>query len=138
MRATISVMIPKGYWHIVKQWLNRVLKAEDDLYLLPPKITVGDKEVTYKTVSGFGKYTICYTQLKDILIIKFEGRRNSFRGGTPYLKFNWVDRFEVNKPVDVILKDINPLAPEVKFLGWVEVYETSEPNKPFYRSWSEG
>lgn len=138
MKTTITIMIPKGYWHIVKQWLKKLENAEKDLYLLPPKVDVGDKEITYETFSGFGKYTICYTSLKDVLIIKYEGRRNSFRGGTPYLEFNWQGKFEINTPVDVILKDINPLAPEVKFLGWVEKFETSEPNKPFYCYWSEG
>jgi len=138
MKTTISVMIPKGYWHVISQWLNKVAKAEKDLYLLPPKIVVGDREITYETVLGYGKYTICYTSLKDMLIIKFEGRRNSFRMGIPYLEFDWEDRFEVNTPVVVIFKDINPFAPEIRFLGWVETFETSEPNKPFYRSWRVG
>jgi hypothetical protein len=98
---------------------------------------VGDKEITYETALGYGKYKLCYTSLKDILIITFEGRRNSFRVGIPYLEFHWQGRFEINTPVDVILRDINLLAPEVKFLGWVETFETSQPNKPFYRSWRD-
>jgi len=135
METTISVAIPQGYWGIVKRWLNRVARAPELLGYPEPEVEVGeDGTILYRTASGFGQYNIKAN--RTTLLISFAGRRNSFRSGTPFLGFHWVCYYRHSMPITVILRDVNPFAPEIHFLGWVEEYKTSAPEKlfPYNRS----
>jgi len=134
METTISVAIPQGYWGIVKRWLGRVARAPELLGYPEPKVEVLEDGIVYTTASGNGQYIIRTD--KTELIITFEGRRNSFRRGTPFLGFCWDGDYRHSMPITVILRDVNPFAPEIHFLGWVEEYKTSAPEKlfPYNRS----
>jgi len=132
METTISVTIPQGYWGIVKRWLGRVARAPELLGYPEPEVEVGkDGTILYRTFSRFGRYAIKANKNRTTLLISFAGRRNSFRSGTPFLGFHWVCYYRRNISITVILRDINPFAPEIHFLGWVEEYKTSAPEKLF-------
>jgi hypothetical protein len=132
METTISVAIPQGYWGIVKRWLNRVARAPELLEPPLPSVKVlEDGSIVYTTASGHGAYTLSYC--REELLITFEGRRNSFRSGTPFLGFRWDGDLLNNEQITVILKDVNPFAPEISFLGIVLSYGTSKPEAPFYK-----
>lgn len=135
MQTEISVMIPSGYWGLVKRWLSRVAKAPDLLEEPLPSVRIDNDTIIYTTASGCGQYKIRANKYE--LYIAFEGRRFSFRFGTPFFEISWFDAYEVFGEVDVILKDVNPFAPEVVFLGHVESFNTSEPSIPFYKVPSE-
>jgi hypothetical protein len=131
METTISVEIPQGYWGIVKRWFSKVRKAPELLGYPQPTIEVLEDGIVYTTVSGHGRYT--FTLGKEELLINYEGRRNSFRHGTPFLGVRWDGDYRNNEQVTVILRDVNPFAPEISFLGTVLSYGTSQPEMPFYK-----
>jgi hypothetical protein len=131
METTISITIPQGYWGIVKRWFSKVRKAPELLGYPQPTIEVQENGIIYTTASGCGQYILraCPQELS----IEFVGRRNSFRSGTPFLGFRWHGAYENNGQVDVVLKDVNPFAPEIVFLGHVNSFNTSRPEAPFFR-----
>ena len=131
MQTEISVIIPQGYWGIVKRWLDRVAKAPQLLGEPQPEVHVDDDAIIYITASRYGRYTFKADKTK--LRISFEGRRNSFRSGIPFLTICWHGEYNTANEVDVVLRDVNPFAPEVVFLGHVEGFETSVPEVPFYK-----
>jgi hypothetical protein len=132
MQTEISVTIPQGYWGIVKRWLSRVARAPELLGDPQPTVEIlTNGAIVYTTASGFGQYIMKAN--KKELSIGFVGRRNSFRSGTPFLGFHWDGAYEIHGEVEVILRDINPFAPEVVFLGHVDSFSTSKPEAPFLR-----
>jgi len=131
MQTEISVIIPQGYWGIVKRWLDRVAKAPQLLGEPQPEVYVDDDAIIYITATGHGKYIIKANRTE--LLITFEGRRNSFRFGTPFFEVSWHDEYEVFGEVDVILRDVNPFAPEIIFLGHVDSFNTSRPEMSFLK-----
>jgi len=132
METTISITIPQGYWGIVKRWLDRVAKAPELLGEPLPEVHVDGDTTVYTTASGCGQYVLKTLNRKELLI-SFVGRRNSFRHGTPFLGFRWHGAYAAFDEVDVVLKDVNPFAPEIIFLGHVEAFSTSQPEVPFYK-----
>jgi len=132
MQTEISIIIPQGYWGMVKRWLGRVVKAPELLGEPQPEVHVDDDDaIIYITASRYGRYT--FKADKTELRISFEGRRNSFRLGTPFLGFHWDGAYEIYGEVEVILRDVNPFAPEIVFLGHVDSFSTSKPEAPFLR-----
>jgi len=132
MKTEISVFIPQGYWGIVKRWLGRVARAPELLEHPQPEVEVcGDGIILYRTASGFGQYNLKATESE--LHITFRGRRSSFRSGIPFLGFRWDGDYRLGSQITVTLKDVNPFAPEIVFLGVVEDYDTSAPEVPFLR-----
>jgi hypothetical protein len=132
MQTEISIIIPQGYWGMVKRWLNKVAKAPELLGYPSPSVNIKeDGSVIYTTASGNGVYVIKGSQKE--LVITFEGRRNSFRHGIPFLGFRWDGAYEIHGEVDVILRDINPFAPEIIFLGHVDSFNTSRPEMSFLK-----
>jgi len=131
VQTEISVMIPSGYWGLVKRWLSKVARAPQLLEEPLPTVYIDEDAIIYVTASGHGKYAIKAT--KTELLITFEGRRNSFRFGTPFFEVSWHDEYEVFGEVDVILRDVNPFAPEIIFLGHVDSFNTSRPEMSFLK-----
>jgi hypothetical protein len=135
VQTEISVIIPSRYWGLVKRWLSKVARAPELLEEPLPTVYIDGDAIIYVTATGHGKYIIKANRTE--LLITFEGRRNSFRFGTPFFGFHWDGAYEAFGEVDVILKDLNPFAPEVVFLGLVESFSTSMPEMPFYKAPSE-
>ena len=131
MKTTVSVKIPQGYWGIVKRWFTRITQAQNLLSEPLPEVRYDVNIAAYTTASKSGKYVIKIS--KNWLLINFEGRRNSFRSGIPFLTIRWHGEYNTANEVDVVLRDVNPFVPEVVFLGHVEGFETSAPEVPFYK-----
>jgi len=129
MQTEISIIIPQGYWGIVKRWLNKVARAPELLGYPQPEVRINNGAVVYTTASGHGRYLIEGSRTE--LRITFEGRRNSFRSGIPFLGFHWDGEYAVFGEVEVVLRDVNPFAPEIVFLGHVDSFNTSRPEMPF-------
>jgi hypothetical protein len=136
MKTKVVVQIPPGYWGAVKRWMQR-FKYADALGYPTPKVSVEDGAVTYVTASGMGRYRFVTTPPHE-LTIEFEGRRNSFRSGSPFVGFQWDGPYPADGWVRVSLRD--PFAiPGVSLVLGAKVveYTTSAPEAPFYKMPSE-
>lgn len=133
MKTKISVVIPQGYWGLVKRWLSRMKYANALGYPEPSVLLAEDGAVVYTTASGMGQYGFI-PRGPDELMIEFSGRRNSFRGGTPFVGFRWDGPYPGDGWVYVNMKD--PFAMPgiaITLRGKVVEYTTSAPGAPFYK-----
>jgi len=131
MKTRIVVSIPPGYWGSVRRWLGK-FKYSDTLGYPEPKVSVEGEAIVYTTASGMGRYRFIPTPPHE-LVVEFEGRRNSFRSGTPFVGFHWDEAYPADGWIRVSLRD--PFAPGVN-LGLdakVVEYTTSAPDAPFYK-----
>jgi hypothetical protein len=132
MKTRIVVSIPPGYWGSVRRWLGK-FKYSDTLGYPEPKVSLEDGAVVYTTASGMGRYRFVPTPPHE-LTIEFEGRRNSFRNGTPFVGFHWDGSYPADGWVRVSLKDPFTIPGVSLVLGAKVVeYSTSAPEVPFMK-----
>ena len=133
MKTRIIVQIPPGYWGIVRRWLSRFRYADTLGYPTPTVSVMEDGAVVYTTASGMGRYRFVTTPPHE-LTIEFEGRRNSFRSGSPFVGFQWDGPYLAGGWIRISLRD--PFAmPSVSLVLHARVIEyiTSKPEVPFYK-----
>ncbi len=124
--------VPYEIKKLLKKWVEAVTEAVEADEVYSNTASFDGREFYYSTASGKGEYTVDFSQ-RGRITVKFEGYRNSLRGGTPYFSLipHFYEPHQLKCTVVFIIAGPMGAVHRIELFGECKI-ETSKPEKPLF------